>query len=146
MNLPTTVPNSRDLAWYKAECEALKDENERLVEQNRALRKMADYDSWSRELQEALDSIPIRFLANDYWVEGIRRMATAVEALQTENKRLRESLDLSRETLSDIHLQAHCIAKAGPLNTPTLQDAWGKFMEIAAKASGAAHKISQNLP
>jgi hypothetical protein len=42
-----------------------------------------------------------------------------------------------REALSEIRTSAHCIAKAGPLNTPTLQDAWSKFMMISAAASGA---------
>ena len=52
----------------------------KLSEQNRALRAMAENDSWSRELQDALDSIPARFLTNDYWVNGIRRMADALSA------------------------------------------------------------------
>lgn len=50
-------------------------ENARLSEENRALRKMAAHDSWSKELQDALDAIPLRFIGNDYWVNGIARMA-----------------------------------------------------------------------
>ena len=42
-----------------------------------------------------------------------------------------------REALKEISTTAHCIAKAGPLNTPTLQDAWWKFMHIDAMATKA---------
>jgi len=52
---------------------------------------------------------------------------------------LRENADL-KEALRDIATTAHCIAKAGPLNTPTLQDAWGKFMKIDSMASNALSK------
>jgi len=45
-----------------------------------------------------------------------------------------------REALKEISTEAHCIAKAGPLNTPTLQDAWGKFMHIDAMATKALSK------
>jgi hypothetical protein len=45
-----------------------------------------------------------------------------------------------REALKEISTTAHCIAKAGPLNTPTLQDAWGKFMAIDAMATKALSK------
>lgn len=39
--------------------------------------------------------------------------------------------------LRDIHTFAHCIAKAGPANVPTLEEAWPKFMEIGVKATNA---------
>ncbi len=52
---------------------------------------------------------------------------------------LRENAKL-REALKEISTTAHCIAKAGPLNTPTLQDAWGKFMAIDAMATKALSK------
>ncbi len=52
---------------------------------------------------------------------------------------LRENAKL-REALKEISTTAHCIAKAGPLNTPTLQDAWGKFMHIDAMATKALSK------
>jgi hypothetical protein len=45
-----------------------------------------------------------------------------------------------REALKEISTEAHCISKAGPLNTPTLQDAWGKFMHIDAMATKALSK------
>lgn len=89
------------------------------------VRLRADRDDWKAKHWKAHDDFHRQFL---------------------EMEKLLESLEIARKTLDDIHLQAHCIAKAGPLNTPTLQDAWGKFMEISAKAGGAAHKISQNLP
>jgi regulator of replication initiation timing len=53
--------------------------------------------------------------------------------IETENAKLREAL-------KEISTTAHCIAKAGPLNTPTLQDAWGKFMYIDAMATKALSK------
>jgi len=62
-----------------------------------------------------------------------------IAALLVPLREDREKLVLARAALSDIHLTAHCIAKAGPLHTPTLQDAWGRFMEISAKATNAAY-------
>jgi len=47
-----------------------------------------------------------------------------------------------RNVLQEIATTAHCIALAGPLNTPTLQDAWGKFMKIDSMASNALAKKS----
>ena len=47
---------------------------------------------------------------------------------------LRAALRIACEALDNIHITAHCIAKAGPLNTPTLQDAWGKFMDLEVMA------------
>ena len=45
-----------------------------------------------------------------------------------------------KEALGEIATTAHCIALAGPLNTPTLQDAWSKFMKIDSMASNALAK------
>ncbi len=42
-----------------------------------------------------------------------------------------------REVLNDIRTKAHCLAKAGPLHTPTLADAWRHFMAIDAMAGKA---------
>jgi hypothetical protein len=56
-----------------------------------------------------------------------------IEKLERENAKLREAL-------KEISTTAHCIAKAGPLNTLTLQDAWGKFMAIDAMATKALSK------
>jgi hypothetical protein len=41
-------------------------------------------DSWSREMQEALQSIPAQFVKNDYWVNGIKRMADELARLQAD--------------------------------------------------------------
>lgn len=38
--------------------------------------------------------------------------------------------------LRDIAQEAHCIAKAGPLNTPTFEDAWKRFQDLSIKATG----------
>jgi hypothetical protein len=64
---------------------------------------------------------------------AINQVIDKVIELENENSKLREAL-------KEISTTAHCIAKAGPLNTPTLQDAWGKFMAIDAMATKALSK------
>jgi hypothetical protein len=56
-----------------------------------------------------------------------------IERLERENDKLRYALE-------EIATTSHCIALAGPLNTPTLQDAWAKFMKIDSMASKALSK------
>ena len=101
--------------------------------------------------------------------ETIKNAAIRIKELECENAQLREEKQWLRETLSDeaknyfdmaqvrlpellrenaklrealkeISTTAHCIAKAGPLHTPTLQDAWGKFMQIDTMAKKALSK------
>ncbi len=48
-----------------------------------------------------------------------------------------QEIDLLRAALDDIRTTAHCLAKAGPLNTPTLQDAWSQFMRLEVIAAQA---------
>lgn len=65
------------------------------------------------------------------------------DLLKTAKKEIEEyekEIAKLREALKEISTTAHCIAKAGPLNTPTLQDAWGKFMAIDAMATKALSK------
>lgn len=76
MNLPTTTPNDRDLAWYVRECEWLDDRNKVLERENAALRAdkerldwlltddggfwvnwMYDKDEWTPELKASRDAI-----------------------------------------------------------------------------------------
>jgi hypothetical protein len=61
----------------------------------------------------------------------------------------RETAEL-REALSEISAYAHCLAKAGPLNTPTLDDAWMHFTQLSVAAAAAlrptAHKSSPPPP
>lgn len=45
--------------------------------------------------------------------------------------------------LDDIRTTAHCIAKAGPFSTPTLDDAWPKFMSLDARVGGVVQKLRQ---
>lgn len=59
------------------------------------------------------------------WKYGQERME-----LESQNARL-------RATLEDVSLLAHCISKAGPLNTPDLETAWRKFDLISVKAAEA---------
>ncbi len=51
-----------------------------------------------------------------------------------------------RAALEDIRTTAHCLAKAGPLSTPTLDKAWGHFLSIDAKASAALFKARTHQP
>lgn len=53
-----------------------------------------------------------------------------VAELEAQNARLRAALE-------DVSLLAHCISKAGPLNTPDLETAWRKFDLISVKAAEA---------
>ncbi len=62
--------------------------------------------------------------------EGCSCGASEFNALERENTRLRAALE-------DISTIAHCLAKAGPLNTPTLQAAWGQFMRIDSMVTAA---------
>jgi len=64
---------------------------------------------------------------------AIHQVIDRVLEMENENAKLREAL-------KEISTEAHCISKAGPLNTPTLQDAWGKFMHIDAMATKALSK------
>ena len=67
----------------------------------------------------------------EHW--AINDVIDKVIELEIKNAKL-------RETLEEISTTAHCIAKAGPLHTPTLQDAWGKFMQIDTMAKKALSK------
>jgi len=62
----------------------------RLKEENRALRAITEKDSWSGEMQDALDSIPRQFQRSDYWVNGIKRMAESHAARERELAQARE--------------------------------------------------------
>lgn len=59
----------------------------------------------------------------------------AIEQVKEDRELLEGEIARLKQTLSDIHTFAHCTAKAGPLNTPDLQDAWSKFMQISAMAT-----------
>ena len=54
-----------------------------------------------------------------------------------------EKVEILRAALDDIHTSAHCIAKSGPVTTPDLSTAWGKFMEIGAKAGHALYRTRE---
>ena len=60
----------------------------------------------------------------------ISRVDAKVAELEAQNARLRAALE-------DVSLLAHCISKAGPLNTPDLETAWRKFDLISVKAAEA---------
>lgn len=63
-----------------------------------------------------------------------------VWGLVLAHKEANERIEALTKGLNDIHILAHCLAKAGPLNTPDLATAWVRFMEISAKASNAAYQ------
>jgi hypothetical protein len=65
---------------------------------------------------------------------------TFVSLMQAECVKLEGENAALKEALKEIATTSHCIALAGPLNTPTLQDAWAKFMKIDSMASKALSK------
>jgi len=68
--------------------------------------------------------------AGMYCTDDADTLAAEVERLEAKNARLRAALE-------DVSLLAHCISKAGPLNTPDLETAWRKFDLISVKAAEA---------
>jgi hypothetical protein len=49
-------------------------------------------------------------------------------------------LEVARRLLSEIHTTAHCISKAGPASTPTLDKAWERFDRLAVMATEGLSK------
>jgi hypothetical protein len=88
---------------------------------------MADF---ARKLELELNE---QVLLNGKGSEREYSLLGKIERLERENDKLREAL-------KEISTTAHCIALAGPLNTPTLQDAWAKFMKIDSMAIKALSK------
>ena len=60
--------------------------------------------------------------------ELVVSMQNEINALTASNRRL-------YATLEDIWTTAHCIAKAGPLHTKTLDEAWQKFTQLSVMAA-----------
>jgi hypothetical protein len=81
------------------------------------------------------EDTPLLVNITSHWNRLCLIIDKEVEKVQKENAQLKEAL-------KEIATTAHCIALAGPLNTPTLQDAWGKFMKIDSMASNALAKKS----
>lgn len=67
------------------------------------------------------------------WVSVVRSSF----AKQLERELTEANLKIARleQTLSDIHVFAHCTSKAGPLAVPDLESAWPVFMKIAGMAA-----------
>lgn len=85
-------------------------------------------------LQNELNQMQITESALRESLTGLSRESIEYRhKIETENAALREALE-------EISTTSHCIALAGPLNTPTLQDAWSKFMKIDSMASEALSK------
>ena len=113
-----------------------------LLEQNEALTKEnAELKAWKESALSLNAEMDEQYLAKMLGGElgkSCRKIiAEKVPMLVEENAALKEAL-------RDIATTAHCIAKAGPLTTPTLQDAWGKFMKIDSMASNALAKNKTN--
>lgn len=93
-------------------------------------------DPWAEitRLQKELEQMSITEAALRESLTGLSRESNEYRyKIETENAALKEAL-------RDIATAAHCISLAGPLNTPTLQDAWSKFMKIDSMASNALSK------
>jgi len=83
MNLPTTTPNERDLAWYVRECESLNDRNRVLA---------AEVDQWAARCAAAIYMLP--------------ETVTGGQLREAQDKFHRERENLRRENAAlraDIH-------------------------------------------
>lgn len=97
-------------------------------------------DSSSVPIEEEQLQAAIAFLSSASFVQCAEadpreQVATLIGALVRERIKNR----ILQRTLSAIHDVAHCAAKAGPLHTPTLSDAWPKFNRLATMAVHGAH-------
>lgn len=70
-----------DFVVYSDEMRKLERANAALRAEVERLQHEIKTDSWTREMQEALQAIPSQFVQNDYWVNGIKRMAAEIERL-----------------------------------------------------------------
>jgi len=84
--------------------------------------------------------------------ENGRRMLAHVEFLTEDeiadffDQAIAEAAKPLLNGLEDVHTAAHCISKAGPLNTKTLDDAWTKFDKLAVKATNAITEFRKLRP
>lgn len=115
------------------------------------LEKLKEAQARVVELETSAKSYPEELdecekLAEKYKAEGdmygwnfhMGRQSGIIHADIMMGERLRKSESgaaVMRSALQEIHTQAHCISKAGPLSTPTLTDAWNKFDMLAAIAT-----------
>ena len=89
-----------------------------------------------------IERVKIRAMPSLAWqggAEGINICQYAGDwfLVVVDHNELKEKLDEVRGVISNIHDEAHCIEKAGPISTPTLDIAWGKFGHLALKATQA---------
>lgn len=155
MTLPLDriVPKLESPFWLWEEIEKLKCENAELKKQVDSL--VANLAAAHEDRNEEAKSV---FVAKQVEIpELLRENAALREQLKLETEKANARFDCAyklyadkvalrgenaalKEALKEIATTAHCIALAGPLNTPTLQDAWGKFMKIDSMASAALVK------
>lgn len=93
MNLPTTTPNDRNLAWYVRECESLDDRNRVLA---------AEVDQWAARCAAAIYMLP-ETVTGGQLREAQDKFHRERENLRRENAALRAERDAARKLL-DTHV------------------------------------------
>lgn len=91
-----------ELAALRLEREQLVTVNGELCAEVDKLRAELANDSWTGEMQQAIEAIPREFLGNDFWVNGIVRMGAALSDLRLELEGLKKANALLNAGMGDV--------------------------------------------
>jgi hypothetical protein len=83
------------LATYELQILEMEDELARV-------KAKGDDATYQRECFEALQAIPPEFVQSDYWVNGVKRMATELAALRADRDRLSRELENLRAQMVEV--------------------------------------------
>ena len=122
----------------EAKCYMVQHARERGREMQRAEAaeaRVAMADQSIDELQAALNTQQARVAELE--AEALNGRHAVFTDLKAQLAAANEQNARLRAALEDVSLLAHCISKAGPLNTPDLETAWRKFDLISVKAAEA---------